>query len=175
MSIISIRLYGDSILRQKASAVKVIDKSIDLLAEDLIETMLSVKGLGLAAPQIGYCLSMVVVNLPALNLDEPPLILLNPQVISEQGEKVYEEGCLSLPGIFEEIKRAEKVVVWARNLKGEEFSLEGDGLLSRVLLHEIDHLNGVLFIDRISSLRRRLLRKKLKNLKRVEEKDEHIL
>ena len=148
MAVLQIRTLPDPVLRQKAKRVTKIDGSIRKLIDDMIDTMRAASGAGLAAPQIGVSLRIAVIELP----EEEVITLINPQVIKRTGERVLEEGCLSVPGYRGEIKRAVTVKVKAQDRQGKEFRLKGEELLAQALEHEIDHLNGILYIDHIESL-----------------------
>ena len=166
-----IRLYGDSVLRQSALSIPKITDVERQLAEDMLATMYAVpNGVGLAAPQVGVLKRLIVIDLNRDDVSSKPLVLINPETRFIEGESIEDEGCLSIPNITAEVKRATEVVVSALNLDEETVSLKGEGLLARVLQHEIDHLNGVLFIDHVSGLKRQLLRGKLKKLKSMSEK-----
>jgi len=166
LSILPIRIYGDPILRSKAETVEKVDETILNLINDMLETLRSAKGLGLAAPQVGYSLALFVIDSIPLGLGSDPIVLLNPKIVTEEGEDIKEEGCLSLPGINEEVKRPARIVVEGLNREGKGVRMEKEGLLARVLHHEVDHLEGILLIDRISPLRRELLKGRLKELKK---------
>jgi len=159
-----IRTYGDSILRKKSKEIKNIDASIKDLARDMIESVKTFRGIGLAANQVGVDKRIFVVDRSNLDLTEKPLIAINPQIVEISGKQTEEEGCLSIPGTFDYVARPLKVTIKALDLDGKELLVEGRGLLARVLVHEIDHLNGVLFIDHLSSIRRKLLSAKLKKI-----------
>ena len=160
-----IRLYSDPVLREKAHPVQEITDIERKLAADMLTTMYaSPIGVGLAAPQVGILKRLIVID---LNREEPegtPLVLFNPKIQSLAGETIEEEGCLSFPGITADVKRAAKAVVTAQGIDGEPIRIEGEDLLARALQHEIDHLDGILFIDHLSGLRRQLLRGKLRKL-----------
>ena len=145
MSVLKMRTLPDPVLRQKASKVSKIDGSIQKLIDDMIETMHADAGVGLAAPQIGVSLRVAVIEIPG----EEVITLINPEIIKRQGERVLQEACLSVPGYQGEIKRAVTVKVKAQNRQGKEFRLKGEGLLAQALEHEIDHLDGVVYIDHI--------------------------
>jgi peptide deformylase len=144
MAIRNIRLDGDGILRKKSKSVDVIDKKVITLLKDMAETMVKSDGVGLAAPQVGILKRVVVIN-----TGEGILELINPCVISESGKQLEIEGCLSIPNVFGEVKRPEHIVVEAFNAKGEKVTIEGEELVARALSHEIDHLDGILFTDKV--------------------------
>jgi len=149
--------YPNKILKKKSKEVKDITPEIKELVLDMEKTMLKNKGIGLAAPQIGALERIVLIQ-----IGKEPAVFINPKIIKKSKEKeIMEEGCLSFPGIFLEIKRPREIEVEALNLTGEKVLLKTEGLLSRIFQHEIDHLDGILFIDRISFWQRWKLRKKL--------------
>jgi peptide deformylase len=143
MAIRNIRKDGDEILRKKSRKVDVINEKIVELLNDMAETMYKADGVGLAAPQVGVLKRIAVVD-----AGEGLIELVNPVIVDQSGEQTYIEGCLSIPGIYGEVKRPERVKVEALNGKGEKFVVEGEGLLAVALCHEIDHLDGVLFKDK---------------------------
>jgi len=145
MAVLKIRTLPDPVLRQKAKRVASIDGSIQKLIDDMVETMRAASGVGLAAPQIGVPLRIVVIEMP----EEEVITLINPQIIKRQGEREVEEACLSVPGYRGEIKRSLTVKVKAQDRQGKEIRLKGEGLLAHALEHELDHLAGVLYIDHI--------------------------
>ncbi len=147
MAVIPIRVLPDPILRQKAKRVKNLDGSLHKLIEDMLETLPAANGVGLAAPQVGVSLRVAVIAIP----DQPEIVLINPEVVRCQGERLVDEGCLSIPGYVGQIKRAESVTVKARDRQGREIRIKADELLAQALEHEIDHLNGVLYIDHLDS------------------------
>jgi peptide deformylase len=136
------------VLRRKAKRVPAIDRSVRRLIDDMLETLQQASGVGLAAPQVGVSLRVVVIHLP----DEPPLALINPEVVKRSGEREVTEGCLSIPGYFGEVKRSVAVAVKGTDRSGKAIRVKGTGLLAQALEHELDHLNGVLFIDHLDSL-----------------------
>ncbi len=148
MAIISIRIAPDLVLRQKSKRVRSIDGSIRKLISNMLETMHSVSGVGLAAPQIGVPLRVIVIGIP----EEEDIALVNPGLVRRKGERLINEGCLSIPGYIGQIKRAESVTVKGRDPNGKEIRIKADGLLAQALEHEIDHLNGVLYIDYLESM-----------------------
>lgn len=166
MSILQILHYPDPKLHQVAKPVEKIDNKIKKLAVDMAETMYAAPGIGLAAPQVDASLRMIVID---ISQDKTELMtLINPEILEKQGEVEHEEGCLSVPGVYEVLvnKRAEKIKVRALNLDGEVIEFETDGLLSVCVQHEIDHLDGKLFVDYLSELKRTRIRKKLKKQER---------
>lgn len=148
MAIIPIRVAPDPILRQKAKRVRSIDGSIQKLISDMVETMHAAPGIGLAAPQVGIPLRVIVIGLP----EQEDIALINPQIVRRRGERLVNEGCLSVPGYVGEVKRATSVTVKGRDQNGREMRIKADELLAQALEHEIDHLNGVLYIDRLESM-----------------------
>jgi len=163
-------IYDDPVLRKKAKAIRGADENITTLARDMFETMHKAGGVGLAANQVGSLHRIIVVDISVMEetKEVAPIALLNPEVVQEDGLWLIEEGCLSIPGIREEVERAEKIRVRYRDLEFKDQLLEADGLMARVILHEIDHLNGVLFIDHIGAVRRKLFRGRLNKLRRGE-------
>ena len=148
MAIIPIRIAPDPVLRQKSKRVRSIDDSIRKLISNMLETMHSVSGVGLAAPQVGVPLRVIVIGIP----EEEDIALVNPGLVRRKGERLINEGCLSIPGYIGQIKRAESVTVKGRDPNGKEIRIKADGLLAQALEHEIDHLNGVLYIDYLESM-----------------------
>ena len=145
MTIQRIRTLPDPVLRQKAKRVASIDGSVQKIIDDMIDTMRANSGVGLAAPQIGVPLRIVVIEMP----EQEVITLINPQIIKWQGEREVEEACLSVPGYQGEVRRSVVVKVKARDRQGKEFRLKGEELLAQALEHELDHLDGVLYIDHI--------------------------
>ena len=149
MAILSLTMMDNPLLHQKAKRVRKIDGSIQKLIDDMIETMHHIGGAaGLAAPQVGVPLQVVVIELPG----EDVITLINPEVVKSWGERDVTEGCLSLPGYRGEIKRSESVTVKGRDRYGKQIRLKADGLLAQALEHEIDHINGVVYIDHLESV-----------------------
>jgi len=145
MAVRAIRVLPDPVLRQKAKKVTKIDKSVQRLIDDMIETMRAVPGVGLAAPQIGMPLRVVVIEIPG----DEVMALVNPEIVKRQGERLVQEGCLSVPGYQGEVKRSVWVKVKAQDRQGRNIRLKGEELLAQALEHEIDHINGVLYVDRV--------------------------
>ena len=149
MATLPIRTLSDPVLKQKAKRVRTIDGSIKKLIRDMIETMHSEPGrVGLAAPQIGVPMRVIVIGIP----EEEDIAIINPEIVRSRGERSIDEGCLSVPGYFGQIKRAESVTVKGRDQDGKEMRIKAEGLLAQVLEHEIDHLNGVLYLEHLESL-----------------------
>jgi peptide deformylase len=148
MAVLQIRTLPDPVLRQKAKRVTKIDKSIQKLIDDMIDTLRADSNrAGLAAPQVGRLLRIAVIELPEQEL----ITLINPEIIKKEGERIVQEGCLSIPGYFGEIKRAVTVKAKAKNRDGKEFRLKAEGLLAQALEQEIEHLDGILYIDHLES------------------------
>jgi peptide deformylase len=162
MALREIKKYPDPVLKQKTSRVECIDGSLDCLIEDMVETMHAAPGVGLAANQVGVGLQIAVIDLSSRDEEEqhPLLVLINPEMLSMEGSVVEEEGCLSIPDYVENVKRATKVKVRAQDRTGKTFELEAEGLLAKALQHEIDHLNGLLYIDRLSPLKRNVFKRR---------------
>ncbi|MBZ9687958.1 peptide deformylase [Clostridium estertheticum] len=143
MAIRTIRTYGDELLRKKSRVVEGITPRILLLIKDMKETMYNSKGLGLAAPQVGILKRIVVID-----VGNGPMALINPEILEMEGSNISHEGCLSIPGVQKNVERPEKVTVKALTENGEEIVMPGEGLLARAICHEIDHLDGILFVDK---------------------------
>jgi peptide deformylase len=168
MSVLPIYIYGQSVLRKKARPVRKPSDEVTLLACDMIETMRKANGIGLAANQVGDLRRLIVVDAGAIAESEEiqPLAMINPEILSHEGSWTMEEGCLSIPQIREEVERAEKIRVRYQDSGFATQELAAEGLLARVILHEIDHLNGVLFLDHLGAVKRKLLRGRLNKLER---------
>lgn len=167
MAIRTIRVYPDPVLRNKTARVEKVDESLDGLIQDMVETMHAAPGVGLAANQVGVPLQLAVIDLSAREDAEdrhPLLVLINPEIISSEGAAVEEEGCLSIPDFSEKVKRAARVRVRAQDRKGKNFELEAEGLLAKALQHEIDHLNGLLFVDRLSPLKKSIFKRRFRKV-----------
>ena len=149
MAVLPICTLPDPVLKQKAKRVRTIDSSIKKLIADMLETLHAAPGrAGLAAPQIGVSLRVAVISIS----EEDDIVIINPEIVKKSGERLVNEGCLSVPGYFGEIKRAESVTVKGLNQDGKKIRIKGEGLLAQALEHEIDHLNGVIYIDHLESL-----------------------
>ena len=165
MAIRPIRTYPDPVLRNKTARVEKIDGSLDRLIQDMIETMHAAPGVGLAANQVGVPLQLAVIDLSGReNVEQrhPLFVIINPEILSLEGSIVEEEGCLSIPDYSEKVKRAAKVKVRAQDRTGKPFEIEAEGLLAKALQHEIDHLNGLLFVDRLSPLKKNIFKRRFK-------------
>jgi peptide deformylase len=147
MTIRAICVSPDPVLRQKAKKISKVDRSVQRLIDDMIETMQVAHGVGLAAPQVGVPLRMAVIEIPGSEV----LVLINPEIVKRHGERLVQEACLSIPGYQGEIKRSVWVKVKAQDRQGRNIRLKGEGLLAQALEHEIDHINGVLYIDHLDS------------------------
>ena len=167
LSLLPIYTFDQAVLRKKAKPVRKIDKELAQFAADMLETMHNASGIGLAANQVGSLHRVIVVDLSGTEdvKDAVPMVLINPEVLHEEGEWVMEEGCLSIPEVREEVERAEAIRVRYKDLEFNDRELAADGLLGRVILHEIDHLNGVLFIDHLNAVKRKLLRGRLNKIR----------
>ncbi|OEF98533.1 peptide deformylase [Desulfuribacillus alkaliarsenatis] len=142
MAIRIIRKNEDPVLREAAKPVKKINENVQKLIDDMLETMYDAEGVGLAAPQVGILKRVIVID-----VGDGPIVLINPEIVESAGNKKGSEGCLSFPGLVGDVCRSEYVKVKAQNREGEEFCIEGKGLMARALQHEVDHLNGVVFLD----------------------------
>lgn len=158
--------YPDPVLARPAAPVLAFDSGLKMLVREMFESMYAAQGIGLAAPQIGLSKRLTVIDISFNKKPEDKLVLINPEIVDQEGRQFEEEGCLSLPDIRDKVQRAAKVKVRAQNEHGEWFELEGEELLARALQHEIDHLNGILFIDRISRLKRELALRKIRKMQK---------
>ena len=160
MSLIPIHTYPDKCLRQKAQPVTDFNDQLIELTQNMAQTMYDAPGVGLAAPQVNVAQRVVVID---VSEDKNDLrVLINPEITAKDGEQEYEEGCLSIPGVFGMVERAAEIEVRAQNLEQQWIEFQADGLLAICVQHEIDHLNGVLFIDHLSKLKRDRIKKRLK-------------
>lgn len=157
MAIRTILHYPDPRLREKAKAVETITPEIQALVDDMAETMYAAPGVGLAATQIGVALSIFLVDIASEDEPSDLRVFINPEIVTAEGRQTWDEGCLSFPGVTEEIKRAEKVVVRALDRDGKPFELTADGLLAVAIQHEHDHLQGKLMIDYVGPLKKRIM------------------
>jgi peptide deformylase len=162
MALLPIRTYPDEILRRKAGPVDKVDRTIRELIDNMVETMYEAPGIGLAANQVGKPLQVVVIDLRKQEEQNGLIVLVNPCVLAADGEMVYEEGCLSVPEYYADVKRYEHVCVRGLDANGKPVQIDASGLLAVVLQHELDHLNGRLFIDRINPIARDIFKRKWK-------------
>ena len=170
MAIFPIRTFGDPVLRADAEPVETFDDALRRLTEDMIETMYAAPGVGLAAPQIGISKRICV-----FDAGDGPHVLINPEIISKDGLAVTEEGCLSVPGYYEEVERAEQIRVRYLDRNGQAVEQEAEGLLAVCIQHEIDHLDGKLFVDYLSEAKRQRIRKKLAKDRRQQPAEAAVL
>lgn len=171
MAIKKIFTYPDPVLRQKVEPVTCFDESLRQLAVDLAETMYAAPGAGLAANQIGVCKRVVVIDVSRGEDEKKHLVLVNPEIIEKEGCQVEEEGCLSVIDLTANVERFKKLLVRAQDLDGKAWEFPAEDFFARVIQHELDHLNGVLFIDHLSPLKRTLYKKRLKKLLREKEEE----
>jgi len=162
MAILHICTYPEEILHQRAEPITEIDEEVVKLVDHMAETMYSAPGIGLAATQVGVAKQVLVADIAPRRPESELIVLINPEIVAAEGEVIFEEGCLSVPDYQAEVKRHERITVRGLNLKGEQVEIEAEGLLAIVLQHEIDHLNGVLFIDRLSKLKRDLYKRRMR-------------
>jgi len=158
--------YGEPVLEKPGAIIKKFDAELQQLAEDMFATMYASQGVGLAAPQIGKSIRLTVVDVTTGKNPEAKIVMVNPEIIHAEGEVREEEGCLSIPGFRGYVIRPQFVTVRAQNAKGETFEIRGENLLARAFCHELDHLNGVLFLQHLSILKRDLIRRKIKKLRK---------
>jgi len=160
--------FGNPVLEREADAVSDFDSpELIQLVDDMFESMYAAKGVGLAAPQIGIGRKIAVIDVSNGENPADKLILINPKIVHVEGKQVGEEGCLSIPGFREQVRRAKRVTILAQNAKGEKFDMTGEDLLARAFLHETEHLLGRLYITHISALKRDLMKRKIKKLQRA--------
>ena len=158
--------YGDPVLEKPGAPIKKFDAELEELAEDMFASMYAAQGVGLAAPQIGKSMRFAVVDVTGGKNPEAKIVLANPEVTHAEGEVREEEGCLSIPGFRGYVVRPQFVTVKAQNVKGEPFEIRGENLLARAFCHEIDHLNGILFLQHLGMLKRDMIRRKIKKLRK---------
>jgi len=158
--------FGDPVLEKPTKSITKFDAELEELAEDMFATMYAAQGVGLAAPQIGKSIRIAVVDVTSGKNPEAKIVMVNPEIIHAEGEKREEEGCLSIPGFRGYVVRPQFVTVKAQDAKGEWFEIRGEDLLARAFCHEIDHLNGILFLQHLSMLKRDLIKRKIKKLRK---------
>ena len=168
MAVLPIVKYPDPRLKQRALPVETVSDDIRRLVDDMAETMYAAPGVGLAANQVGVLLRVFVIDISSDDEPSELRVFINPEILDTAGTQVWEEGCLSFPGVTEEIRRAERVRVRALGRDGKPFELEADGLLAVAIQHETDHLNGVVMLDKLSAVKKRLLGRKLAKAKEAE-------
>ena len=161
--------YGDPILETRTKPVEKFDEDFQKLIADMFESMYAAQGVGLAAPQVGVGLRVTVIDVSNGKNPEAKLVCANPEIIYSEGEQREEEGCLSLPGFRGYVARPQYVTIRAKDINGEPFEMRGEGLLARAFCHEIDHLDGVLFINHLSMLKRDLIKRKIRKMKKAGE------
>jgi peptide deformylase len=170
MAVLEILKYPHPILKKRSKEVERIDEGIKRLIRDMAETLYEANGVGLAACQIGVPQRVIVLDVSPIDPQQSFFAMINPEIISQEGEIDHEEGCLSVPDCFEKVKRRERIRVKGISPEGKEMEVAGEGILAFALQHEIDHLNGILILDRLSQLKRDIYRNKLRKEKRKEEK-----
>ena len=162
--------YGEPVLEKQAETVTQFDTpELHKLIDDMFESMYAAKGVGLAAPQIGISQRIAVIDLSVSEDPSQKIVIINPEIIAREGAQIGEEGCLSIPGFREQVRRAQKVTVRAQDIKGQAFEMTGEDLLARAFSHEIDHLYGRLYISHVSALKRDLIRRKVRKLAKAGE------
>ncbi|MEJ5365187.1 MAG: peptide deformylase [Desulfosoma sp.] len=162
MAVLDICVYPDPVLREKARPIDIVDGAVRKLMDDMAETMYNAPGIGLAANQVGRPVRLIVIDLQREEDPHGLIMLVNPEIIEASGELIWEEGCLSVPEFFAQVQRHENVVVRGLNADGKPVEIRADGLLAVVLQHEIDHLNGRLFIDHLNPIKRDMFKRKWK-------------
>jgi peptide deformylase len=167
MAVLEIRKYPEKVLKQKATPVDAFDEELQALIDDMVETMYAAPGVGLAAPQVGVSKRLAVIDVSTKEEKMPLLVLVNPVFLSKEGIIEFEEGCLSFPDYTTKVERAERVVVSAMDREGRQIEIETEGLLAIALQHEIDHLDGILLIDRISPIKRQFFKKRFQKAQKL--------
>lgn len=164
MAKLEVTKYGAEVLRNIAQPVKEINDEIKGIINNMLDTLYASEGIGLAAPQIGISKRIIVVDINPSDPSSKPMVMINPSIVNQEGQIEFEEGCLSVPDVRGNVKRAEKVTVEAIDIDGNKIRVEASDLLARVLQHEIDHLNGKLFIDHLSRIKQQLIKKQLRKI-----------
>ena len=175
MATLPIYLYGNDVLKKKAKFITDVTNDDIKLIQDMFDTMHESNGIGLAANQVGELKQILVLDISDMEAGKgtEPLAMINPEIVEEEGEWEMEEGCLSIPDVREKVKRPEKITVIYNDVNMNEIEMEADGMMARVIQHEMDHLNGVLFIDHLSSTKRTLLRTRLKKISKGDVETEY--
>jgi peptide deformylase len=167
--VLPILKYGDPLLQKLCEPVTVYDADLEQLARNMVETMYSAPGVGLAAPQVGVLKRLIALDVTVGQKEGNLIVVVNPEIIAAEGEQFEDEGCLSIPDFTAKVHRPYRLVVSGKDIRGKETIIEGEGLLSRVLCHEIDHLNGILFIDHLSPIKRDIIKRKIRKKVRAGE------
>ena len=162
MAILEIKKFPEKILREKTLPVREFNSKLQRLIDDMIETMYAAPGVGLAANQVGVSKQVIVIDVSSREENVPLLVLVNPKIVYAEGDVAIEEGCLSVPGYMTMVKRSEKIKATGLDRHGEPLEIQGTGLLARAIQHEVDHINGILLIDRIGRLKKELFKKRYK-------------
>lgn len=168
MALREIQKFPAPVLKKKTAPVSVFDENLQKLIDDMVETMYAAPGVGLAAPQVGVSKSLAVIDISSRDEKYPLIVLINPCIVRTDGEIEFEEGCLSIPEYTAKVRRSENLIVRAHDREGREFEIDAGGLLAIALQHEIDHLEGLLLIDRISPLKREFFKKRFKKVQKSE-------
>jgi len=168
MAIREIRKFPEPVLKKKAAPVTAFDENLQRLIDDMVETMYAAPGVGLAAPQVGISKRLTVIDISSREEQYPLIVLINPSILKSEGEIEFEEGCLSIPEYTAKVTRAEQIIVSYMDREGRDVEIEAVGLLAIAIQHEIDHLDGFLFIDRISPIKRAFFKKRCKKIARAE-------
>ena len=166
MALLEIKKFGCPVLRQKATPIRDITDEIQQLIKDMFAAMYAAEGVGLAAQQVGFTERLLVLDVRPRDALSEPLVFINPEILWTEGEHIGEEGCLSLPGIAGDVRRPARIGVRARDGNGREFEMDLDGIVAKVLQHEIDHLDGVLIVEHFNAIKRNLVRGQLRKLQR---------
>ncbi len=169
MAVLEILKYPHPLLKKRSKEVVQVDAEVKNLIQDMAETMYHANGIGLAACQVGVPRRVIVLDVSPIDPQQNLFVMINPEILSEDGEIEYEEGCLSVPDCLEKVKRKEKICVRGISPEGKKIEISGEGILAIALQHEIDHINGVLILDRMSQLKKEIYRDKIKKEKRKEE------
>ncbi len=172
MSLLKIHHYPDPVLKRKASPVTVFDAALRQLAIDMLDTMYAAPGVGLAAPQVGISSRLIVLDCSGKEGERQPLVAINPEIVASEGECCEEEGCLSVPEYYAKVVRSEQIKVRFQDLEGTPREIEATGLWAVCFQHEIDHLDGILFVDRLSPLKRALFRKNYQKI--LEQREDQL-
>jgi peptide deformylase len=168
MAIREIKKYPATVLKKKAAAVTTFDEDLQVLIDDMVETMYAAPGVGLAAPQVGVSKRLAIIDISSREEQYPLIVLINPSILKSEGEIDFEEGCLSIPEYTAKVTRSEQIIVSCIDREGKDVEIEATGLLAIAIQHEIDHLDGLLFIDRISPIKREFFKKRYKKIAKTE-------